>query len=241
MSQRASDARGENRDSPTVEFEQRTVPARMREKYPAPRWADVQALIADTLVAHVAFVAEGAPRVLPVAIATSGTDVLLHGSSGSGWLRALAAGLQVSISVAAVDGLVIARSAFESSIHYRSAVLFGRCRELRGCAAAAALDVLTDALIPGRVAEVRRPTAKELAATLVLRVTVSDWTYKLSDGWPTDPDSDVAGDAWAGVLPTARGYLAPRSAPDLRSNVAVPESALNLLKNSLEGPPVAQS
>ena len=108
--------------------------------------------------------------MLPIAIARDGDDVLLHGSTGSRWLRLIAQGIPVSLAVTALDALVVARSAFESSMRYRSAVLFGRCQPLAGQDKLAALDVLTDALIPGRVAEVRRPSAKELAATLVLRL-----------------------------------------------------------------------
>ena len=156
--------------------------------------------------------------------------MLLHGSTGSRWLRLIAQGIPVSLAVTELDALVVARSAFESSMRYRSAVLFGRCRLLDDQDKARALDVLTDKLIPGRVAEVRRPEPKELAATLALRLDIEDFTIKIAQEWPDDPPSDVAGTAWAGVLPRRRGYTEAWPAPDLSDGIAVPASVRSLLE-----------
>jgi nitroimidazol reductase NimA-like FMN-containing flavoprotein (pyridoxamine 5'-phosphate oxidase superfamily) len=139
-------------------------------------------------------------------------------------MRALADGAPTCLAVTAVDGLVVARSAFESSIHYRSAVLFGTCSPLADDAKGAALDLITEALLPGRVAELRRPHAKELAATLVLQLPIEEWSLKVSAGWPDDPAEDVAGGAWGGVLPMRTSYGEPLPAPDLRAGIAVPAS-----------------
>lgn len=190
-------------------------------------------LLDAVAVGHVGFVAEeGQPVVLPVAIARDADCVLLHGSTGSRWLRLLATGVPVSLAVTVLDGLLVARTAFESSMHYRSAVLFGCCTPLDGEAKLAAVDVLTDALIPGRVAEVRRPSAKELAATLVLRMVVEDFSIKVSNGQPGDLPEDVAGDAWAGVLPLTSGYRAALAAPDLRPGIPLPPSVRRLIGES---------
>jgi hypothetical protein len=189
-------------------------------------------LLADVPVGHVGFATEdGQPFVLPIAISPDGENVLLHGSTGSRWLRLLATGIPVSLAVTALDGMLVARSAFESSMHYRSAVLFGRCVALEGEAKVSALDLLTNALIPGRVAEVRRPSAKELAATLVLRLNVEDWSLKVSNGEPDDLAEDVAGPAWAGVLPLVSRYTTARDAPDLRPGIEVPPSVRRLLRS----------
>lgn len=205
----------------------RTRPTRMPEKFVVPDAAALDALVRDARVGHFAFVEEGLPRVLPIAIVADGADILLHGSTGSRWLRLLASGIPVALSVTAVDGLVVARSAFESSMNYRSAVLFGHCAPVAD--PVAALDLVTEGLIPGRVAELRAHSTKELAATLVLRMTVDDWTLKVSDGGPDDGPADVAGPAWAGVLPLRTGYTGARPAPDLRAGIPVPESVRNLL------------
>ena len=207
---------------------ERVRPTRMPDRVSADR-AALRQLLADIPVGHVGFVTEdGQPFVLPTAIARDGDDVLLHGSTGSRWLRLIATGIPVSLAVTALDGMLVARSAFESSMHYRSAVLFGCCTALEGEQKVDALDILTDALIPGRVAEVRRPSAKELAATLVLRMIVEDWSIKLSDGQPDDLAEDVAGPAWAGVVPLVSRYGQAQDAPDLRPDIEVPASVRRL-------------
>jgi hypothetical protein len=143
-------------------------------------------------------------------------------------MRALADGAPTCLAVTALDGLVVARSAFESSLHYRSAVLFGACATVPDADRPAALDLITEALLPGRVAELRRPTERELRATLILTLPIVEWSLKVSDGWPEDPADDVAGDAWAGVVPLLTGYASPRPAPDLRAGIPVPASVRNL-------------
>ena len=184
----------------------------------------LDALLDEALVCHVGLIVEGHPVVIPTAIARDGDRVLLHGSTGSGWMRAVAAGGPVSVAVTMLDGLVVARSAFESSMLYRSAVIFGICSVLEGDEKRQAVDVLTNALIPGRVAEVREPTQKELAATVVLALPLERWSLKISDGWPEDPPEDVEGPAWAGVVPQQTSYAEPRPAPDLRAGIEIPPS-----------------
>jgi len=209
----------------------RTTPTRTAEKYPVPDRAALDALIDSVLIGHVAFVVDGGPVVIPTAIARDGDTVLLHGSSGSKWMRLLATGPPVSMAITRLDALVVARSAFESSMVYRSAVLFGRCSAVEGEEKVTALDLITEALIPGRVAEVRRHHAKELAATLVLRLAIDEWTLKVSEKEPEDGADDVAGEAWAGTVPLATGYGVPIPASDLRVGIPVPPSvqALDVL------------
>ncbi len=196
---------------------------RLREKQNADR-AALDALLDSTVVGHFALVAEdGTPVVLPTAVVRDGERVLAHGSTGSRWMRRLATGVPTCLAVTALDGLVVARSAFESSLHYRSAVLFGSCTPVDD-ERARALDLVTEALLPGRTAEVRRPTPRELEATLVLALPIEEWSLKVSDGWPDDPPADVAGHAWAGVVPLTLAAGRPRPAPDLRPGIAVPAS-----------------
>ena len=199
-------------------------PTRLAEKASTDR-AVLDALLDTTLVGHFGLVAEdGTPVVVPTAIVRDGDRVLAHGSTGSRWMRRLAEGAPTALAVTAYDGLVVARSAFESSIRYRSAVLFGSCTTLAGDEKLRLLDLVTEALIPGRVAEVRRPTKAELAATLVLALPIDDWSMKVSAGWPEDEPADVAGPAWAGVVPVRQVYDAPLGAPDLTPGIDVPPS-----------------
>jgi hypothetical protein len=207
----------------------RTTVTRLREKVSTER-GELDALLDSCRLGHFGIVRDGAPVVFPTSVVRDGDRVLAHGSTGSPWMRALATGVPASLAVTSWDGLVVARSAFESSIHYRSAVLFGSCRPAPD--ASDALDLITEALLPGRVAELRRPQPRELAATLVLELPIIEWSLKISAGWPDDPDEDVAGPAWAGVVPQRLVAFPPLAAPDLHSGIAVPASVLRLLDRS---------
>ncbi|WP_030484390.1 pyridoxamine 5'-phosphate oxidase family protein [Nocardioides aequoreus] len=201
-----------------------TVPARMPEKMSRDR-AELDALLASTVLAHVALVDDdGAPVVIPTAAVAWGDRLLVHGSTGSRWMRRVAQGAPVAVSVAAIDGVVVARSAFESSLVYRSAVLRGRFTRLQGEDKESALDAVTERLLPGRTQEVRRSTRRELAATMLLAMPIESWTLRVSEGWPDDPDDDVAGPAWAGVVRLGTPPTSVHAAPDLRDDIGVPPS-----------------
>jgi len=215
------------------------VPARHADRTSSDR-AALDDLLDSCLVAHVGLVAEHGPVVIPTAYARDGDQLLLHGSTGSRWMRALADGDAACVSVTQLRALVVARSAFESSMHYASAVLFGRCSVITGAAKLAALDVITDHLIPGRTAQVRRPTPRELAATLVLALPIEQWSFKTSDGWPQDGPDDVAGPAWAGVLPLVTSWGTPRPAPDLAPGIAVPAQLAALAQLAVLATPPAE-
>lgn len=201
--------------------------SRLRDKQRTER-AELDGLLDTTHVGHFGLLREGAPVVIPSAVVRDGDSVLLHGSTGSPWLRQLASGAPTSLAVTTLDAIVVARSAFESSFHYRSAVLFGSCTVLDGAVKLRALDVITEALIPGRPAELRRPHERELAATLVLALPIERWSLKVSAGWPEDEPADTAGDTWAGVVPIHTVYGEPRPVPDLRPGIPIPSSVSQL-------------
>ncbi len=158
------------------------------------------------LVAHVAYVRDGAPVVLPFACARDGDWLLLHGSTGAGLLRACAAGQPISAAITHLDGLVVARSTFDNSMNYRSAVVFGVPEVLAGAEQERALDILVDHLLPGRSAEVRRSSRKELAATSVLRVRLDQVSVKVRTGGPSvAPDDGEDRTVWAGVHSARHG------------------------------------
>lgn len=205
----------------------RTRLTRLPEKA-STDWSALCRLLDEALTVQVAVVAEGSPLVIPTAAARDGDRLLIHGSTGSGWMRRLATGVDACVSATVVDAVVIARSAFESSYRYRSAVLFGSFTEVAGSAKVKSLDLVVDRLIPGRVAELRAPTSRELAATMLLAMPISEWSLKISDGWPEDPEDDLAGPAWAGVVPVRTAYGVPLPAPDLRPGITVPDSVRTL-------------
>lgn len=180
----------------------RTRVRRSPERSRAGR-AAVDAVLDAGRIAHVGIIDDGQPYVIPMAYARVGDDLVLHGSTGSRLMRALADGVPACVTVTILDGLVLARSAFESSMNYRSAMVLGSARRLEGAAAEAALDALTDHLLPGRVPEVRPMTARERAATMVLALDLGEASVKVREGGPDDPDeTDPRWAAiWAGVVP----------------------------------------
>lgn len=203
--------------------------SRLSERQDSTR-EHLDALLESTPLATVAFVRDGHPVALPIGFARIGDELVIHGSTGSPWLRALATGCPASVSVTALDGIVVARSGFESSFHYRSAVLFGRFRVIPDEAKVDYLQALLDTFIPGRSGELRASTAKELAATLVLGLAIGPdtWSLKIADGWPEDGDDDVAAGGWAGVVPITTAYGAPVRAPDCDPVIPVPGSVRSM-------------
>lgn len=202
-----------------------TEVSRLRERQDRDR-ASLDALLDSTPVATVAFVRDGHPVALPIGFARLGDELVIHGSTGSPWLRQIGDGVPVCVSVTVLDGIVVARSGFESSFHYRSAVLFGQFDTVQGDAKVNHLQALLDAFIPGRSAELRASSARELAATLVLSLPIGqdNWSLKTAAGWPEDDEDDVAAGGWAGVVPIVTGYGDPRRAPDCDESVPVPAS-----------------
>jgi nitroimidazol reductase NimA-like FMN-containing flavoprotein (pyridoxamine 5'-phosphate oxidase superfamily) len=185
----------------------------------------LDALLASTVLGHVGFLDEdGRPVVVPTAVVQWGDLLLTHGSTGSRWLRRIGSGVPVSVSIAVVDGVMVARSAFESALLYRSAVLFGTFSRIEGERKREALDVLTERLIPGRVAQIRTSTAKELDATMLLSMPIETWSVRILDQWPHDPPQDVAGEAWAGQLRYGPPPVTVLNAPDLRPGIDPPPS-----------------
>jgi len=202
---------------------------RLGEKQETSR-AALDALLDSTPLATIALVRDGHPVIFPTGFARVGDDLVIHGSTGSPWLRALSTGVAAAVSVTTLDGVLVARSGFESSFHYRSAAIFGVFEQVPEADKVGLLEVLTDTFIPGRVAELRPSTRKELAATRALRLAIGDanWSLKVSAGWPEDPEEDVAAGAWAGVVPLTVTYGAPLAAPDLLPATPLPDSVRGL-------------
>ncbi|OBF41792.1 flavin-nucleotide-binding protein [Mycobacterium sp. ACS1612] len=209
-----------------------TQVTRLREKQDTSR-RRLDELLDSTPLATVALVRDGHPVVFPTGFARLDDELVIHGSTGSPWLRALAAGASAAVSVTALDGVMVARSGFESSFRYRSAAIFGRFEVIDGDDKERYLDALVEAFIPGRVAELRASNRKEIAATQALRLAIGEtnWSLKVSDGWPEDPPEDVASGAWAGVVPMTVTYGPPQPAPDNLPGTPMPASVRALSGN----------
>jgi nitroimidazol reductase NimA-like FMN-containing flavoprotein (pyridoxamine 5'-phosphate oxidase superfamily) len=183
----------------------------------------LRAILDAGLVAHVAVVDEsGQPFVLPCGYARDGDRLLLHGSTASRLFRTLAGGAPSCVTVTLLDGLLLARSAFESSMNYRSVMVLGQFNALDGEEKLAALQRLSDHLLPGRWGDIRPPSKKELAATLVLSLPLSECSVKVSSGPPEDAPEDLDRPVWAGVVPVLQRFGEPVPAPDMCLDIEAP-------------------
>ena len=203
---------------------------RKKERRSAER-AELDRLLDEVLVGTVATVSdEGEPWVVPMLVARHGDRVLLHGSTGAGALRRVAAGAPAALCVYAVDGLVLASSMFDHSANYRSAVVRGTLTRLEGQEAWDALDAVSDSLVPGRRAEVRPMLGKEVAATVALAIDLTDdnWILKVRSGGTGEEAADVPDDVWTGVLPVRTSYGEPEPSPWQSDDLPVPPSVVAL-------------
>jgi nitroimidazol reductase NimA-like FMN-containing flavoprotein (pyridoxamine 5'-phosphate oxidase superfamily) len=194
-----------------------TAPAIDRLRRHRERGSDdrdhLDAIIDAALVGTLATVVDDEPWVVPVLVARDGDRLLVHGSTGAGALRQVAAGAKAAICVTHLDALVVAHTTFESSANYRSAVVRGRLEQLSGAEAEHALDVLSEHVLPGRLAEVRGTTPKERAATMALALPITEggWTVKVRNAWSDEPDEPT--DAWIGIVPVETRFGEPVTAP----------------------------
>jgi uncharacterized protein len=200
---------------------ERTKVRRLPEKQVRDRPA-LDAVLDAALMAHVAVFTDGQPYVVPVGCARDGDRLLVHGSTASRAFRWLAEGRPTCATVTLLDGVVVARSHFESSMHYRSAMLLGAFTELRGEEKRLALATLAARLLPG-LDDGRPPSALELRATSVLAMPITEWSLKVSDSPPEDAPEDLERPVWAGVVPMRHVWGAPVDAPDLAAGLTAPE------------------
>jgi len=180
----------------------------------------VYSILDAGFLCHVGFVVNGQPFVIPTGYGRSGDTLYVHGSSASRMLRALAAGVEVCVTVTLLDGLVLARSAFHHSMNYRSVVLFGTATLVESPEEKnEALRVISEQIVPGRWNDVRWPTDQELKATKVLALPISEASAKVRTGPPVDDDEDYAMNVWAGVLPLTVEANEPVPDPRISSEV----------------------
>jgi nitroimidazol reductase NimA-like FMN-containing flavoprotein (pyridoxamine 5'-phosphate oxidase superfamily) len=179
-------------------------------------------------VGSLATVVDGLPWVVPMLYARVGNRVLLHGSTGAGALRQVAAGASAALCVTHLDGWVYAHTLFDSSANYRSAVVRGTLTRLSGDEAAEALTQLSNQVFPGRSEEVPPHSGRHLAATQALALDIVDgqWTVKVRAAGPGEPGPNevVAADLWTGVVPMRTVYGSPVAADRVPADVAVSAS-----------------
>jgi hypothetical protein len=180
-------------------------------------------ILDEGFICHVAYLAEAHPVVIPTLYARAGNTIILHGSTSAGITRAVRRGSPLSIAVTLIDGVVVGRSGFNSSANYRSVVIHGHGRILRGQEHIDALDRVVESLIPGRIKEVRRPTDAEIQQTSTIEVSLDKVSAKVRTGPPKDDESDMDADVWAGVIPLGLASGEPLPDPHLRNGINLPD------------------
>ena len=179
----------------------RTTPHRLADRVSYER-AVAHAILDEAYVCHLGFSAPDGPRVLPTMFARIGETLYVHGSTGSGPMLALRGGGPVCVTVTLLDGLVFGRSHFHHSANYRSVVAYGTATVVADEGERRqAMDALVDKVAPGRAADSRPPNARELAATAILAIPLTEVSVKARMGGVVDEPEDYALPYWAGVVP----------------------------------------
>ena len=170
----------------------------------------VHRILDEALICHVAFVEKGQPYVIPINFTRVEDRIVLHGAKASRLLKHVEAGHPICVEVTIVDGLVLARSVFHHSMNYRSVVVFGKGHLIEDQQEKlAALQAVTEHLIPGRWQEARLPNRKELNATSVVLINIDEASAKVRVGPPIDEQEDYSLPVWAGILPLQETPLIP--------------------------------
>ncbi len=185
----------------------------------------VAAILDAGLVAHVGIVHDGAPVVIPMAYARIGETVYIHGSTASRMMRTLGTGDALCLTVTIIDGIVLARSAFNMSMNYRAVVVHGSARLVTEDAERlAAFRAIMDHYVPGHWDHVREPNERELRQTLVAAVDLVEASAKVSTGPPQDEAQDLALPFWAGEIPLRTVAGVPRADGHVPDGMRPPQS-----------------
>ena len=190
----------------------------------------IDSILDQGIVCHVGLQTDkGYPVVLPLAYGRVGDVVYLHGSAASRLFRgARAPAVEICMTVTFVDGLVVARSTYNTDINYRSVMIIGEATEVKDLEEKRiGLEALVEHIIPGRTLDARPPTEKELRSTMLLKLPLTESSAKIRTGWPSDEEEDYDLSIWAGVIPFAHHILPPLVDPALRFELGVPDYVEN--------------
>jgi nitroimidazol reductase NimA-like FMN-containing flavoprotein (pyridoxamine 5'-phosphate oxidase superfamily) len=210
----------------------RSTPARHsdRARYDAQA---IYSTLDEALICHVGYVDDGDPVVIPTIHTRIDENLYLHTSSGSRLARLAEGGTSLCVTVSLLDGLVLARSQFRHAVNYRSVIARGQ-----GVLVAdddekrTALAGVVDHIVAGRSRHSRPPTTRELAATGLVRLPLTDVALKSRTGPPVDEEDDHALHHWAGVIGVRNGYGPAFPAPDLPYDRPVPRQLTNYSRSA---------
>ncbi|MBI3529103.1 MAG: pyridoxamine 5'-phosphate oxidase family protein [Betaproteobacteria bacterium] len=195
------------------------------DRYPARGkhdFATVAAILDEGFFCHVGFVKNGQPFVIPTGYGRKDRMLYIHGSAASRMLTEAGKGIALCVTVTLVDGLVLARAAFHSSVNYRSVVILGTAEPVAADEKVAALKTISDHIVPGRWESLRPVKQEEIDQTLVLKLDIVEASAKVRTGPPVDDEEDYALPIWAGTLDLAAPVATPNPDERLQPGVAVP-------------------
>jgi nitroimidazol reductase NimA-like FMN-containing flavoprotein (pyridoxamine 5'-phosphate oxidase superfamily) len=199
---------------------------RMHEKAAYDR-ATIDAILDAMPVAHIGYVKDGAPIVIPTLQWRIGDHIYWHGSSASRTQRT-AKDAQVCVTVTLTDAMVLARSGLEHSVNFRAVMVFGEARAVTNVREKAeALKAMMEQMFPGRWDQLRPMTKQELKATAILTLPLTEASAKIGSGMPTDPPEDLGTPVWAGILPIQLTMGQPVPDANLSPDVALPAHVKN--------------
>jgi uncharacterized protein len=194
----------------------------------------VNAILDESLVCHVGFAYWDQPYVIPTLHVRQDDNLYIHGSAASRMLKTASGELPVCVTVTLIDGLVLARSAFHHSVNYRSVMILGNAKRVDDREAKiGVLRGLVEKINPGRWEHTRSPAEAEVAATMVLRLPISEASAKVRVGQPIDDEADYALPHWAGVIPLHLTAGAPIADPRLTPGIATPAHVIDFAISSL--------
>ena len=185
-------------------------------------------ILDEGFICHVGFVLDNQPFVIPTGYGRSGDNLYIHGSAASRMLRNLDQGIAVCVTVTLLDGLVLARSIFNHSMNYRSVVVLGTAVAVENPREKLeSLRALSEHILPGRWDDARQPNERELKATLVMRLPITEFSAKVRTGPPIDNEEDYSFPTWAGVLPLQTVTGSPINDPKLDPKTPIPSYVRN--------------
>lgn len=200
----------------------RSIIRRLPDRAIADR-SEIYSILDAGFLCHVAYLRDDRPVIIPTLYARDDERILLHGSNSSGFVRAVRDDSPLSVGITQVDAIVVARSGFHSSANYRSVVIHGQGSILEGSEKTEALDSIVEWMVPGRVADIRRPTPAEVKQTSVVVLELTEVSAKARTGGPKDDPDDLGSGTWAGLIPVMQTRGEPIPAQDLEPDIEVPD------------------
>ncbi|MEK6248965.1 MAG: pyridoxamine 5'-phosphate oxidase family protein, partial [Planctomycetales bacterium] len=193
----------------------------------------ILAILDEALLCHVGFTVEGQSRIISTTYGRRGNAIYFHGAQESGFMKALRHGMEACVAVTLLDGLVLARSAFNHSMNYRSVIMYGTASELtEDEEKLAGLKTIVEHVIPGRWEDTRRPSDSELYGTAVFSFPIVEVSAKIQQSPPHDNQADYQLDYWAGQIPLVLQPQPPIDDPLLKAEITAPSYVTNYRRST---------